>query len=379
MTTSPAINVSIRPTTPADLEDPLLPVFDNTKLVAMNTCPVWGLVRYEYHKAMPSSHRPMALEAGGACHRSFAAIRYADLMLHGRDWFGADYDQDFVNEQGSKEFPGGLWDELLTDFNKDTDPHQRTMLMGISALFSSGYYDDPDDKRRTLANLEQCVIAYADLYKLDYRLPVYAPKQNLIGIELPIDTILEITDPIYGYCKLRFVGRADGLIYHSKSDRLRLRIAENKTGSRIDEAWESSMELSHQLTGYMVGLSSILRTQGVEFSGDFIKDASVYGLAIPLPKYTNEHNGVKHVPATRREDEVLEWAKWIAHTLALFNTHRANPLDAPKYTHSCNRYFRPCSFIPLCTAPPSERLEIWNELVENKWSPLDDVTEGASE
>ena len=61
--------------TPALEEHDGIPAYDNTRLVAINTCPVWGAVRYGLGLAMPSRSRAMALEAGSACHEVFAAAR----------------------------------------------------------------------------------------------------------------------------------------------------------------------------------------------------------------------------------------------------------------------------------------------------------------
>jgi hypothetical protein len=53
--------------------------------------------------------------------------------------------------------------------------------------------------------------------------------------------------------------------------------------------------------------------------------------------------------------------------------YEGNPYDAPKYTHSCNRYFRPCSFIPFCDADDEEQRTIVREMEDDEWSPLDKV------
>lgn len=357
------VTTDIRVTTP---EDQHLPTFDYTKLTAINACPTWGLVRYDQHKTTHSMGRAMALEAGDACHQAFAAIRYADLLNFGHKWFGPLYDREFVLAHGRKLFSPDRFDEMLADMERDTDPQRQAMLVGLSALHSSGFYDDPDDKRRTLNNLEACLIAYADYYRLDYRLPIYSPKTDIIGIELPIDVVLSFEDGI----QVRYIGRADGVSYHSFDDRDTLRVNENKTASRLGTAWETSFELSHQVTGYCMAISVILREKGVLPADSFVNKASIFGLAIPLPKYTTDYNGVVHIPVTRRLDQFADWIKWVEHTVQIWARYRETPLDAPKYTHSCNRYFRPCPLVPLCALPPEDREELWGTLVHDEWSPL---------
>jgi hypothetical protein len=46
------------------------------------------------------------------------------------------------------------------------------------------------------------------------------------------------------------------------------------------------------------------------------------------------------------------------------------------FTHSCNRYFRPCSLIPFCASDREEQERIIAEMVTDEWSPLDDGKEG---
>ena len=68
-------------------EDAHLPTYDNTKLVGINTCPTWGILRYSMHKRMPNVKREMALEAGTAGHEGFAAVRWYQHFLFGRFLF----------------------------------------------------------------------------------------------------------------------------------------------------------------------------------------------------------------------------------------------------------------------------------------------------
>ena len=60
--------------------DAWLPTYDHTKLSAINTCPTWGIVRYDMHLRMPGQGRALALEAGTAMHECFAFIRLVTLL-----------------------------------------------------------------------------------------------------------------------------------------------------------------------------------------------------------------------------------------------------------------------------------------------------------
>jgi hypothetical protein len=35
-------------------------------------------------------------------------------------------------------------------------------------------------------------------------------------------------------------------------------------------------------------------------------------------------------------------------SMALWDQYKDVPFEAPRFTHSCYRYFRPCSFVPIC-------------------------------
>ena len=166
-----------------------------------------------------------------------------------------------------------------------------------------------------------------------------------------------------GECRVyRFIGRADGVHYTNRKADV-IRIHENKTASRLNDAWELSFETSHQVTGYIVGLSTML---GVE-----VRQAVVLGVALPMPK-TYSLGGLLRVVVNRYDFQIAEWFDWFWHTTQIYEQHKDNVIDAPKYTISCNRYFRPCSFIPFCAIPPEFRKEVIEEMVDDPWSPLHD-------
>ena len=68
-----------------------------------------------------------------------------------------------------------------------------------------------------------------------------------------------------------------------------------------------------------------------------------------------------------------KWANWFVTTIAIDNQWRDDVLSAPMYTHSCNRYFRACSFLPLCACDTVEDKEqVLEEMELDEWSPLHD-------
>src|SRR3954469_22978120 len=84
-----------------------IPAFDFTKLNALNTCPRYGLIRYDQHKRMPSEDRNTALEMGSAAHECFAAIRYFELLEYGPAFYGDAYDPEPVFRKAIQMFGPG--------------------------------------------------------------------------------------------------------------------------------------------------------------------------------------------------------------------------------------------------------------------------------
>lgn len=359
--------------------------FDNTKLVAVNTCPTWGIVRYTYHKIVNETSRAMALEAGSAAHEAFAAHRLYELKLHGAEFYNISQDmvEQIFNQEGIRIFGTRKWEDINAAPDQREDIRTQRNQFILEALYSSGFYDDPFDKRRTLSNLEELVLAYNDTYSFKNMLPVVFNKKTkepvtpdckledlFVGIEIPVNILVEITyrDNLTKLEKVltaRFTGKADGIHYKDKT-KTTMRVHENKTASRLDDAWSTSFETNHQPTGYMIGVSSLLDVQ--------INEALILGTALPLPR-NFAINGIMRIPVTRKDWQIKEWFSWFLHTVLLHNEYVDDVANAPQYTHSCNRYFRACSFISLCATPPEERLEFIEDLPEREWSPLLEDTE----
>jgi len=121
--------------------------------------------------------------------------------------------------------------------------------------------------------------------------------------------------------------------------------------------------MSHQVTGYLLAMSTILDAP--------ISNAVIHGLAIPQP-VSRDFGGIERVPVTRSSQQFEEWVYWFIYSAYTYQYFKGHELDAPRWTHSCNRYFRPCSFIPLCYAPMDERVQMLDEMVDNTWNPLDE-------
>jgi len=347
-------------------DDKDLPAYDHTKLSAVNTCPTWGILRYKMHKTMPNSSRAMALEAGSASHEGFAAVRHYQYRAFQAK---TKVQQDNVDYHGNILFKGNRYSRMV-DVLSDTATHRtNTINYAIEAVESSGFYDDLSDGRRTLSNIEEALIAYIDAYDME-RYPIWirdeTDPETDIGIEIPYDIVCTIKwddgiDYILDHeeetVQARFTGKLDGLHYNKDE----LIIIEEKTGARLDDSWLSQWVLSHQITGYCLAATT--------FTSLPCNHALVSGMRIPIGKVPAEGIRREYVPRTPLMFE--KWANWFVTTIATIDQYKDNVVDAPMYTHSCNRYFRSCSFLPFCASDTvDDKLGIIEEMEDDEWDVL---------
>lgn len=344
-----------------------LPSFDFTKLNAVNTCVRWGVISYGLHKAMSGNYRAMALEAGEACHQVFSALRIYDLYTYGPRVYAHEalFTEDQVRELACARLRELFSTERASEFveitfNDDDDERTRLIHGGLMILETSGFYDDPTDKRRTIAKLSESLIEYVDRYPFGESVPLLARRARdvFVGVEQAFELVVEFD----GHPCFRFTGRIDGV--HCRGNKTTdPYIEENKTASKLGDAWIMSFDMSHQVTGYCIAAAATLGQPIDSFTR-----AKVLGLMIPQPRIKGM--GYEEVIVRRGEHHLRQWSEWVRHTVETYNSFIDRPLDAPTYTGSCNRYFRPCSFIPLCASPRDEQEQILDEMVTSEWSPL---------
>jgi hypothetical protein len=358
--TDKIVSISTRMATEDDAH---LPTYDNTKLQAGNTCPTWGIVRYQMHKTYQSTGRAMALEAGSACHEVFAAVRLYQLWKYDAPEELKTH-LSYIMELGCMVQISSK--TCVPIFLTDEDERTQCINFCLEALYGSGYYDDPSDRRRTMSNLEEAAILYIDRWDF-HRHPIWIRDKNDptsdVGIEVAFDLVITYTYESGRVREYRFIGKFDGIQWRDDL----LNIGENKTASRLDEAWRQSFTMSSQITGYCLAATV--------WTGIDTSRAIVWGLAIPLPK--SYDNGGLVTENVRRETYQYErWFAWFLHCVDMYERYENNPTDAPRYTHSCNRYFRPCSLIPFCDSDDADQALMLEEMVVEEWSPLHETTGG---
>lgn len=298
----------------------------------------------------------MALEMGSAAHELFAAVRLWQLREYQKHVEIADF-------HGPRLFGNERYRAMLAAVNRETDPRQQSLDFCLTSLETAGFYDDPRDKRRTYTNLEEACIAYIDRWDWNRTEVWVRDKDNPesdIGIELPFDMVVEYDLEGGVTIAFRFTGKADGL--HVKNGKVILH--ENKTASRLDDAWRQSFSMSSQVTGYMLALSL--------YAGEPIDEGEVFGLAVPLPR-SFDYGGIVREPVSRQGFHFEDWFYWFLTTALIGEQFKDNPHGAPRYTHSCNRYFRPCALIPFCDSAKEEQVTMLEEMRHDEWSPLHEV------
>ena len=346
-------------------EDNLLPAFDHTALSAVNTCPTWGVIRYRKHKKMPGSERQMALEAGGAAHECFAAIKW--WQFYSRQCRDNEILNRVANTHGIRLFGTDRFNQMLASTSNSATDRTNLINFSTTALELSDFYDDINDTRRTISNISESIVYYIDRYDMD-RCTIWIRDESDplsdVGIEIPYNIVArfeygtDLSEP-NETCILtcRFTGVLDGLLIKNK----RLRVREEKTAARPDEAWLAQWITSHQITGYTVAAST--------FTQEECFDAEVSGMRIPIGR--DPSTGIRVDDVRRTPYMVEKWAEWFVHSAGIMLKYQDTPLEAPMYTHSCNRYFRSCSFLPLCASPTlSEKEDVLAMMEEDEWNPL---------
>lgn len=331
-----------------------LPHFDNTKATAIHTCPTWGIVRYHKHKAM-SAPRNLALEAGTAMHDVFAWVRVMTYVWHTE----VEHRAERLHAQMIRLFTAERWERLQTMFSVPIECMDEMEWQGITKngaiyiLATSGFYDDPRDKRRTVSNLEVCAFAYIDRWDFDRRV---AYAGSFVGIEIPF--ALTAINPA-GDRKFVFTGRLDGI--HVSKRTGQIIVEDNKTASRLGEHWANSFIMSPQVIGYTVAARVLL--------GNYeINRARILGLTIPFPR--NEADGFVAEDLRYEQHHYNEWERWLNNAVQIARAWEDHPTEAPKHFHACYRYFNTCSFLSMCHSSPEERKAMYEHLVDDEWTPL---------
>lgn len=352
--------------------------YDFSMMNSINTCPMYGITRYVHNKVFTVNEREMALECGELCHNCFAVYRAYSIYLRGVKEdnttlmnIGIKHICRFIQEvlmDVDEEKAKVICDELIDQAISKVTPVAKYTIFSDFLIDNSGYYDDPDDKKRTIDNIKASLLAYlSNFLELIIDEPVWIADETdintKVGIEIPFDVLVDINYIVNGEehtQPIHFIGKLDGI--HVRKDGS-LIIHENKTASRLDDSWVGQWYNSHQVTGYCLA--------GSYFTEQNCLQARILGMQIPVPKYSGYSYRTERVD---RETHYFEdWARWILTNHQLIEEYKDTPEIAPKNTHACCKYYKQCAFTYLCVNSSQERKRIIEEeMIEHEWSPLDE-------
>lgn len=349
--------------------------YDFSLLNSVSTCPFYGILRHVHSKVLTVNERNMALECGTLCHECFACYRALSVYYRG------ETEKDYQVSKLGYDYIVNIFQELMPELDIDRvnevlhelfeEAKTKTTLLAKYTIFSnfiidnSGYYDDPDDKKRTIDNIKESLLSYlSNFLDIIQKEPVWFDiEQQKLGIEIPFDLNITITYIVNGEehkQDIHFIGKVDGI--HIREDGS-LVIHENKTASRLDDSWLGQWYKSHQITGYCLA--------GSYFTGLNCFQARVLGMQIPIPKYSGYAFRTDRVD--RQTDDFSDWARWVLTTHQVIEEYKNNPEIAPMNTHACCKYYKQCAFLPICDQTLEERKNIIeNEMQIQEWSPLDE-------
>lgn len=356
--------------------DSTLTPYSHSILDAVTQCPMWGVIRYGHRKHYANTSRAMALEYGAAAHEVFAAIYLWQLGFIQKL-------PEHMHHHATRIFKSDdRFSRALVTTDKNPDPRDALISLGYNILHTSDFYNDPMDYIRTIENLEVGIIKYVEnvLPKME-RWPIWvADRSNPtapVGIEVAFDMeLVRITDltkiqhngdKSYGFHRdaksakkqveevVRYVGQLDRL--HEVDGEVIL--GENKTGSRLDQSWAAAFDMSHQLTGYLLAVYTILGKECVQ--------SKLHGLKTKQTGHSDDYNPID--PKDRDEEMFATFIDWAIHSKEIYDKYMDNWERSPRYTHSCNRYFRSCSLLTFCTDTVEGRKEQFEEMTKGDLSP----------
>lgn len=321
--------------------DKHLPYYSHSIMEAILTCPKWGLIRYKDRKYFKSTYRALALEAGSQMHEVFAALRLWQLRR-------IQNLEDHFRVHSTRIFGS---DRVEACFRMKPNHRDEALSFCFEILNSGEFFDDPNDNIRTMANMEETTVRYVDeMMRVMDRNPIWVQSATdpvaLVGIEIPFDIVV---DEI-----IRFIGTIDGICVHLSG----VRLEENKTASRIDDAYRKSFMVKFQPTGYTI-------------AGRLITNVSITQTKVIAIKIKQSRSPEDFVPFVEHRDEesFIQWHNTLMFCHELTERYKNNYLNAPMFTHSCNRYFRPCGFIDLCAASMEDQKMMYESMETTPYSP----------
>lgn len=349
---------SARPTTQEEINSDM-PYLTSSMVEAIVTCPRWGIIHNVQHKRFVTGYRQMALEAGSLMHDVFAAFNLFHLGMEQ----GLSDHADF---HGERLFPQGRYKAInMAEAVRryDSNPLSAFEYLVFNVIGTSDYYDDPNDKNRTVAKLENVGLQLAHHYLTTLaQYSIHVTDRNdptaSIGVEKSLDVVFTVRLSNGQEVQFRFIGLAD-VLYHNSATNV-VALGEYKTTSGMNDAWREAFRTRHQLSAYYGALHGYFE--------NVKNDIIITGSAVPVRTTSAPNMTFAEERTDLHVRSFLTTALFAKSIVTQYPGIEA--VNAPMFTHSCNRYFRPCSQLDLCTAEDEDRGIIWEQMeIENNLSP----------
>ncbi len=360
------VSFTVRKTTDEEKERSM-PYFTSSMMEAVNTCPKWGIINNVNGKAFTIGYRQMALEAGSLMHEVFScfnlyqvgAIQHciAHMKVHGRELFGKDRFAMIFEEQM-------IEDLVNQDFNYTIEQHLMFLeRLAYNTIATSDFYDDPDDRNRTISNIEHCALELANYWLMNFKdFNIYIEAKDNpfapIGVEMSFDVVYDVecidSDGVIVHKLVRFIGLGD--VVYQNHDTGKVTLGEYKTASRMGDAWRDNFQTRHQLTAYNGCLLAYFPEETVTMNTILI------GSAIPVRKTTTP---VQHFMIDRDKENVCNFLTTLLATQDITTLYQGDKaLQAPMFTHSCSRYFVTCALLDLCASSYNDQVVMYNQMLD---------------
>lgn len=341
--------------TPDTYDVNTVPYVTSSLVEAVTTCPKWGVIHNVQHKRFVTGFRQMALEAGSVMHDVFAGF---NLLQIGAAQNSPDHMRHHAKSlYGFDRYNACNFEKALEKYK--ANPGRAMDSLAVDLIATSEFYDDENDKNRTVANLEHAAFELSGFYLSNLaKFPIYVSDDNdptkPVGVEKSLDVLFTCDvmhdDGTIDIQTFRFIGLAD-VVYHNRETNL-VTLGEYKTTSSMNEGWREAFRTRHQQSAYLGALQA--------YFPNVSWDCILTGSSIPVRK-TSAPNMT--FPIYRDREAVNNFLMTALTALELMAKYKdEKAIDAPMFTHSCNRYFRPCSLLDLCSSCRDDQLAMWNEM-----------------
>jgi hypothetical protein len=129
-------------------------------------------------------------EAGSAIMNVSYVVRLATLCQQHEDK-SAEFQSALWNYHGTRLFGHERIGHLDSVIQEASDIVEVCKRGCIAVLDTSGYYDDPRDRRRTLSNMEECIYVYINRWRWEHKVWMRdeTDPTSDVGIEIPFDLV----------------------------------------------------------------------------------------------------------------------------------------------------------------------------------------------